>query len=334
MAVFTPLEKHDIQEFLSKYNVGELANFEGILQGVDNTNYRIETTSGKYILTIFESRIDPNDLPFFLNFMSYLKANGIVCPSPISSSLPEFVLTNSKSIQKMDSPRIDNVNSGNDGRFIICVHSKPAALFSFLDGQGVTQDDITPALCHELGILLGHMHIAGQSFPETRKNSMSFDAWETHFHKIGHVANPYMEILRHLKAKWPQDLPRGAIHLDFFPDNVFIKDNHIYGVIDFYFSATDFLAYDFAIVLNAWCFDGNIFNQDKWQMLLSGYQSIRQLTAEEKENFQILCQGAALRFLSSRLHDYLFHDPKNLVTPKSPDEYIEKLEFHKHAKLF
>jgi homoserine kinase type II len=320
MAVFTPLEKQDIQQFLSHYNVGELVRFEGILQGVDNTNYKIETTNGKYILTIFENRIDPNDLPFFLNFMSHLKANGIVCPTPAHPS-------------PQPSPMRGEDLGGGDST-ILSLKNKPASLFSFLEGRDVKQNDITPALCHELGILLGKMHMAGQSFPETRKNSMSFDAWEARFHKIGHVANPYMETLQHLKTKWPQDLPRGAVHLDLFPDNVFIKDNHIYGVIDFYFSATDFLAYDLAIVLNAWCFDGNKFNQEKWQMLLSGYESIRPLTTEEKESFQILCQGAALRFLSSRLHDYLFHDPKNLVIPKPPDEYIEKLEFHKHAKLF
>jgi len=356
MAVFTSLEKNDIENFLSHYDVAKLIHFEGILQGVDNTNYKIETTNGKYILTIFENRIDPNDLPFFLNFMSHLKANGIVCPTPAHPS-------------PQPSPMRGEDLGGGDST-ILSLKNKPASLFSFLEGRDVKQNDITPALCHELGILLGKMHMTGQSFPETRQNSMSFDAWEGRFHKIGHVANSYMETLQHLKTKWPQDLPRGAVHLDLFPDNVFIKDNHIYGVIDFYFSATDFLAYDLAIVLNAWCFDSSschpdpresgaegshlseskedssvstlpqndntrfVFSEKKWGSFIDGYQSIRPLTTEEKNNFQTLCQGASLRFLSSRLHDYLFHDPKNLVIPKPPDEYIEKLEFHKHAKLF
>lgn len=330
MAVFTPLDRNDIEQALSYYNAGSLLAFEGILQGVDNTNYKIETTQGKYILTIFESRIDPNDLPYFLNFMAHLSENGIVCPAPIPPSSSFRRRPESISIQSSWTPAFAGVTNSS----IIHIKSKPAALFSFLDGHDVKKMDITPALCYELGAVLGKMHIAGQSFPESRKNSMSFDAWESRFHKIGHVAQPYLKRLRHIKTEWPKDLPKGAVHLDLFPDNVFIKDYHIYGVIDFYFSATDFLAYDLAIVMNAWCFDDTHFNEQKWLKLLEGYQSIRQLTPDEKQHFQTLCQGAALRFLSSRLHDYLFHDPKNLVTPKSPDEYIEKLEFHKHAKLF
>jgi len=331
MAVFTPLSKEQIENFLLSYSVGKLISFQGILQGVDNTNYKIQTTTGQYILTVFESRINPNDLPYYLGFMEHLSQNEIICPSPIPP-LPEL-RSNSKAIQKMDSSKITKGNSGNDKRLIFTLKNKPAALFLFLDGQGCAQQDITPALCHELGVLLAKMHILGQSFPLSRKNSMLFNAWENLLHKIGHVANPYMETLCQLKNLWPSNLPNGSVHLDLFPDNVFIKNDHICGVIDFYFSATDFLAYDLAIVMNAWCFDDFEFNHQKWDALLAGYESIRPLTQQEKDNYQILCQGASLRFLSSRLHDYLFHDPKNLVTPKQPDEYIQKLEFHKHVKL-
>jgi homoserine kinase type II len=302
MAVFTPLTKLEIESFMASHTIGDLISFEGILQGVDNTNYKIETSTGKFILTIFENRINPDDLPFFIRFMAHLKEHGIVCPSPIGA--------------------------------IKTIKSKPAAVFSFLEGRGVTVTDITPDLCYELGILLAKMHIVGQSFPMIRKNSMSFDAWESRFHKIGHVASSYKATLDKVKQEWPANLPKGAVHLDLFPDNTFIKDHHIFGVIDFYFSASDFLAYDLAIVMNAWCFDEITFNMQKWEKLLSGYQSIRPLTEEEKKSYQILCQGAVLRFLSSRLHDYLFHDPKNMVTPKLPDEYIQKLEFHLHDKLF
>ena len=164
---------------------------------------------------------------------------------------------------------------------------------------------------------------------------MSLEAWEFRLHRVGDSACEHLNELQFLKAHWPQNLPKGAIHADLFPDNVFIKDGHIFGVIDFYFSATDFLAYDLAIVMNAWCFDdNNRLNNEKWNALLSGYQSIRPLTIAEKETYHILSRGAAMRFLSSRLHDLTFHDPQNLVTPKPPTEYIQKLEFLKHAKLF
>ncbi len=302
MAVFTPVTQLELEEFISPAQLGQLVSFEGILQGVDNTNYKIATTTGKYILTIFEGRINPDDLPYFLGFMEHLNQNDLLCPSLMMPCAP--------------------------------LKHKPAAIFSFLEGQGTEPDQITPSLCHELGIFLGKMHLAGQSFQKTRHNSMSFDAWEDRFHHIGRTSSSYVEHLHLIKQKWPKTLPMGAIHADLFPDNVFIKDHHIHGVIDFYFSCTDFLAYDLAIVMNAWCFDGKEFNHQKWHSLLDGYQSIRPLQQDEKDSYQILCQGAALRFLSSRLHDFVFHDPKNHVIPKTPDEYIQKLEFHTHAKLF
>lgn len=301
MAVFTHLTKDQIENFLASTDTGTLLNYEGIAQGIDNTNYKIQTSSGKFILTVFESRIDPNDLPFFLDFMSHLSQNGITCPKSI---------------------------------YLSTIAGKPAALFTFLEGRDVQPDDITPTLCAEIGTLLAKMHIAGETFPLTRINSMGLDAWEARLKKVGTAAAPFLGEINHIKNNWPTDLPKGAIHADIFPDNVFIKDGHILGVIDFYFSATDFLAYDLAIVMNAWCFDGQDFNLDKWNALLSNYQSLRPLTDAEKDAYQVLSRGAAMRFLSSRLHDLTFHDPKALVTPKPPAEYIQKLEFHKHAKFF
>ncbi len=303
MAVFTLLTKYQIENFLSEAELTDLASFEGILQGVDNTNYKIEMTSGKkYILTVFENRINPDDIPYFIGFMKHLSDNGVTCPFPI---------------------HLGEINS------------KPAAIFSFLDGNDVKQNDITLPLCHELGILLGRMHILGQDFQMTRENSMSIDAWEFRLNRVGDKAYDFLDELQFLRNHWPADLPKGTVHADLFPDNVFIHDGHIYGIIDFYFSATDFLAYDLAIVMNAWCFDtDNKFNPDKWNALLSGYQSIRLLTQDEKDTYHILSRGAAMRFLSSRLHDLVFHDPQNLVTPKPPTEYIQKLEFLKHAQFF
>lgn len=302
MAVFTHVTKAQIENFLLESHLVDLVSFEGILQGVDNTNYKIETDDDTYILTIFESRINPFDIPFYLNFMDFLSQNGITCPTPI--------------------------HQGD-------IEGKSAAIFTFLEGHDVKTTDITPALCHELGILLGKMHLLGQQFGMTRTNSMSMNAWELRLRKVGADAKKYLAEIEFLKQHWPQNLPKGAIHADLFPDNVFVKDGHIYGVIDFYFSCTDFLAYDLAIVMNAWCFDSNHqFNYDKWESLLTGYESVRPLTQQEKDAYQTLCRGAAMRFLSSRLHDFVFHDPKNLVTPKPPEEYIQKLEFHQHADLF
>lgn len=302
MAVYTKVTKEQIENFLLESDLTDLVSYEGILQGVDNTNYKIETAGGRFILTIFESRIDSNDIPFFLEFMAYLSAHGIICPSP--------------------------THQGD-------IEGKPAALFMFLEGRDVKPNDITPTICHELGILLGKLHTLGASFPMNRVNSMGIDAWEFRLKRVGAAADLYMDEINYLRNNWPQNLPMGAVHADLFPDNVFIKDGHIYGLIDFYFSCSDILAYDLAIVMNAWCFDEtHQLNMERWKNLLSGYESVRSLSQAEKDAYQILCRGAAMRFLSSRLHDLTFHDPANLVTPKPPAEYIAKLEFHINAKLF
>ena len=316
MAVFTHLSKADIENFLGHYPVGNLLSFEGIAQGIDNTNYKIETSAGKYVLTIFEKRINPDDLPFFLGFMNHLSHNGIICPAPVTR---------------------------NDGQNLSDVFGKKTTLFPFLNGRDVKPDDITPIICHELGILLGKMHMAGQKFNQTRTNSMGWNAWNERITRVGDKSFPILgdksalpaTELSYLKSHWPENLPTGAVHADLFPDNVFINDGHIYGVIDFYFSATDYLAYDLAIVMNAWCFNAdNHFDADRWAGLITGYESIRPLTNPEKESYQILSRGAAMRFLSSRLFDLVNHDPNALVHPKPPAEYLEKLEFHQHAKLF
>lgn len=314
MAVYTPLTHDDIAGFLAGMPaLGNMIEFTGILQGIDNTNYKITTETGSYILTLFEQRINPDDIPYFLGLMHHMSAQGIICPNPLLRGQ---------------------------------IHKKPAALFSFLDGRGVEPADITPALCYELGTLLARMHVIGQNFPATRTNSMSFDAWEARLRRVNDhstskdtrkgtrkdTATPFLEELDFLKTHWPHNLPTGAIHADLFPDNVFIQNAHICGVIDFYFAATDYLAYDLAIVMNAWCFDTQItFCPDRWWSLLSGYESVRPLTPAEQSAYPLLCRGAALRFVASRLHDFVFHDPSHLVTPKNPNDYITLLDFHRHA---
>ncbi len=325
MAVFTHLSKADIENFLGDYPVGHLLSFEGIAQGIDNTNYKIETSAGKYVLTIFEKRINPDDLPFFLGFMNHLSHNGIICPAPLSA---------------LSSP-LRGEDLGEGDKFLL-IKNKPSALFNFLNGRDVKPDDITPVICHELGILLGKMHVAGQNFNQTRTNSMGWNTWNERITRVGDKSFPILgdksalpaSELSYLKSHWPENLPTGAVHADLFPDNVFINDGHIYGVIDFYFSATDYLAYDLAIVMNAWCFNAdNHFDADRWAGLITGYESIRPLTQPEKESYQILSRGAAMRFLSSRLFDLVNHDPNALVHPKPPAEYLEKLEFHQSYSL-
>lgn len=327
MAVYTHLDFAEIAEFLSAYDIGTPAGFEPILQGIDNTNYKIMADQDgrvtPYILTIFESRIDPDDLPFFMGFMAHCRDHELNCPAPIA---------------------------GKNGEHIAQLHRKAAAIFPFLDGHNIDPMDITPDICAQLGKKCAQLHEAGRSFKLYRSNSMGMEAWAARLQKLqsqpdAHfqdLASNYLNELKLLRAQWPQfatsqdtGLPVGAVHADLFPDNVFQLNGQISGIIDFYFTATDFLAYDLAIVLNAWCFDADHqFVPDRWDLLLNHYQSVRPLRDDEKHAFQALAKGAALRFLSSRLHDLCFHDANALVTPKDPAEYIKKFEFHRHHALF
>lgn len=309
MAVYTHLSHDQIDDLLRLYDLGDFKNAEGILQGVDNTNYKITTSTNNVILTLFEQRIDPADIPYFLAVMSHMADNGINCPHPIAD---------------------------RSGQIIHTVGGRPAALFPFLRGRGLTGGDITPEICGSLGTVLGRMHVAGQTLKAKRPNSMGPDAWRQRLERVsGEQAAPFLSELHDIVRQWPRNLPSGAIHADLFPDNVFIWNDQIDGVIDFYFAATDYLAYDLAIVVNAWCFDDqNRFVTSRWDALLRAYESERPLHHDEQQSFQTLGRGAAMRFLSSRLHDLVFHDPKNLVTPKNPDEYARKLDFHRDHALF
>lgn len=313
MAVYTPLSNEQISEFLSHYDCGSFLLAEGILEGIDNTNYRIETTQGRYVLTVFESRVDPRDLPFFLDFMAHVGNCGVNCPDPVI---------------------------GQEGDVIRKLAGKPAVLMPFLSGHGLSAAEVTPAICFEFGVLLGHLHIAGLAFEKTRKNSMGLEAWKDRAARIGHRGPvEIMEVVQgeiaYIESNWPETLPRGAVHADLFPDNIFVTDGHVSGVIDFYFSATDFLAYDLAIAVNAWCFDSQqVFVQDRWESLMDGYSRLYKMSDEEKKSFPVLLRGAALRFLVSRLHDFVFHDPAHFVSPKDPTEYLKKLEFHRHVGIF
>lgn len=317
MAVYTHVQKSDLIEFLSHYDIGALSGFEGIAQGVENTNYILITTGGKFILTLFEKRVDPVDLPFFFAFTDHLTAHKIPCPAIVRD---------------------------RDGGMMRVLSGRPAAIIKFLEGQDIESGDITPAHCGSLGDFLGKMHKASLSFDQVRENTLSLEGWRELAAATASRADSVKQGLAHtianeilfLERHWPEpdSLPRAAIHADIFPDNVFFKGTDVCGVIDFYFSCTDFLAYDLAIVINAWCFDarGHILPK-RVHELMGAYSKSRKLGNAEKEALPVLCRGAALRFLLTRLNDWIYHPAGALVKPKDPLEYLHKLTFHKEKSI-
>jgi homoserine kinase type II len=213
-----------------------------------------------------------------------------------------------------------------------------AAVTTFLPGVWPRRPQL--AHCAPLGEALGRLHAAGASYMPRRRNALGPAGWppllDRSLSRADTVAPDLgaelSAVLGRLLADWPSDLPEGQIHADLFPDNVFFLDGRISGLIDFYFAATDLLAYDLAICLNAWCFEADgAFNVTRGRALIAGYQSVRRLSEAEARAMPILAEGAALRFLLTRLHDWLYTPPGALVTPKDPLEYLRKLRFHRHA---
>ncbi len=316
MAVYTQLETGDIAGFLAQYDVGKLESFEGIAEGVSNTNYLVRTTRNPFILTLFEARVDIADLPYFTTLMQWWHARGIVCPKPIAMQ---------------------------NGRILSALKERPALMVSFLEGSGVTK--ITTEHMLQLGKLAADMHLAGMEYPNTRPNALSVSGWESLIDKISARADDITpgltrllsEEFNYLSEHWPQELPRGPIHADLFPDNVFFhkafgKPPVLSGVIDFYFACNDAWAYDLAICVNAWCFDDRYrFVPERAQALMHAYTEIRPLTPEEETAFPLLLRGAALRFLCTRSYDWLNRKEGALVNLKDPLEYVAKLTFHQEA---
>ncbi len=309
MAVYTEVGDEALRGFLEAYDLGEARGLVPIAEGVENSNYRLQTTLGRFILTVYERRVDPQDLPFFLGLMQHLAQHGLPCPLPVQ---------------------------GKDGAVLRRLGGKPAAIVTFLDGRWPRRGSV--ARCRALGEVLAALHLAGRGFALRRANALSIKGWRTLFEgcrgKADRVAEGLeREIdreLRELAAAWPEHLPDGVIHADLFPDNVFFEADRVTGVIDFYFACNDFLAYDLAICLNAWCFEDDIaFNITKARALLEGYQSRRNLSSAETTALPILARGSALRFLMTRLYDWLHRVDGALVQPKDPLEYLGKLRFHR-----
>ncbi|MFH1803805.1 MAG: homoserine kinase [Pseudomonadota bacterium] len=314
MAVYTDVSDEDIAAFLSEYDIGQVISFKGIAEGVENTNFLLQTDRAPYILTLYEKRVNPDDLPFFLGLMDHLSARGLNCPTPIH---------------------------GKDGVALRRLCGRPAAITSFLNGMSPRR--ILPHHCAGVGEALAQLHVAGQDFDNYRANALTVTGWRPLFESCQDRADTVMPGLRSMIAgeldflenNWPGNLPSGVIHADLFPDNVFFfpGEDHVSGLIDFYFACNDLLVYDVVICLNAWCFEpDNSFNVTKARNLLSGYNKVRPLGNDELQALPVLARGASLRFLLTRLYDWLNTPEGALVTPKNPREYINKLRFHQKVE--
>lgn len=312
MAVYTDVADEELRAFLAGYALGDVLSFKGIAEGVENSNFFLRTTGGPFILTLYEKRVHEDDLPFFLGLMEHLAQRGLNCPVPVAD---------------------------REGRALGRLAGRPAVIVTFLEGLAVRKP--TAAHCRGVGAALARLHEAGRDFPIARPNALSIDAWRPLFARAegqadevtpGLAARIEAE-LDHLENAWPQGLPSGVIHADLFTDNVFFIGGELSGLIDFYFACQDALAYDLAICLNAWCFepDGS-YNVTKGSALIAGYQSIRPLEAAEVAALPLLARGSALRFMLTRLVDWLNVPPGALVRPKDPLEYDRKLAFHRRVE--
>jgi homoserine kinase type II len=309
MAVYTTIDDDSLDAFLRAYAIGDAVSVKGIAEGVENSNYLLMTEAGRFILTLYEKRVDPGDLPFFLGLMDHLAAKGVPCPTPIQ---------------------------GRDGKALRELCGRPAALISYLDG--VWPKRIQPYHCAGLGAALAELHLAGADFAIRRENALSLPGWHQLFERCAMDADGVSTGLRAeieqelalFDEAWPAGLPEGVIHADLFQDNVFFQRERLTGLIDFYFACNDLLAYDIAICLNAWCFEiDGAFNITKARQMLRAYRHVRPLSDGELEALPLLARGAALRFLLTRLYDWVNQVEGALVKPKDPLEYLGKLRFHK-----
>jgi homoserine kinase type II len=312
MAVYTDVTADDLSEFLSRYDIGALLAYKGIAEGVENSNFLLHTAAGNFILTLYEKRVAEKDLPFFLALMEHLAGRGITCPQPVK-----------------------NKKGGVLGRLA----GRPAAIVTFLDGLWLRRP--SPTHCAAVGEALARLHLAGADFGMKRANALGMTSWRALYEQAKAKGDNVREglgaeIARELDAlekTWPRDLPQGVIHADLFPDNVFFLGEKLSGLIDFYFACTDTLAFDVAVCLNAWCFEpDHSYNVTKGRALLNAYGKARALSAHERAALPALARGAAMRFLLTRLVDWLAVPDGALVKPKDPLEYYRKLRFHQSVK--
>ena len=311
MAVYTEVDDEELEAFLGEYDIGRLVACKGIAEGVENSNFLLQTDREMFFLTIYEKRVDPADLPFFLGLMEHLAGRGILCPTPVR---------------------------GSDGGAVRQLAGKPAAVITYL--KGIWHRRPQPVHCASVGAALAEMHKAGADFDLKRTNALAHSGWrqlvdaslaradEVQAGLADDLAREYDE----LSGAWPTDLPAGVIHADLFPDNVLFMGEALSGLIDFYFACNDQFAYDVGICLNAWCFERNgEFNITKARRMLQAYRAVRSFGDDELAAIPILARGAAFRFLLTRLYDWLNHPEGAMVRPKDPLEYVRKLHFHRRV---
>ena len=315
MAVYTKLNHSKIEKILSNYNLGKLESFKGIEEGIENTNYLLIVNKKKLILTVYEKRVKSDDLPFFSDLMSSLNKANFKCPAPVSNN-------NNSTITNFDGKKL--------------------MIVSFLEGGA--KSNLSPDNCKDIGMETAKMHELTKNFKMKRQNDLSVNSWRNLFDSVKDQCSKLNKDLPKLieenlisvEKNWPKNLPKGIIHADLFQDNIFFKKDKLSGIIDFYFSCEDFFAFEIAICFNALCFDGfkeNLsFNVTKAKNFIDGYSSVRKLSDQEKQSIKVLSQGAALRFLLTRVFDALNTVEGAIVKVKDPMEYLKRLEFHKNAK--
>ncbi len=315
MAVFTKLNHSQIENFLSHYSLGNLEDFSEIVEGIENSNYKIICNNKPYILTIFEKRVKEEDLPFFINLKLYLHNHKFKCPKPLENK---------------------------DGKIINTIANKNAVIISFIEGNQIEKPSINE--CNEVGKMMGHLHTLTMKFNQKRQNGLDIDEWKRLFQKCeNNNTNEFDNLSKDLKDEidlieksWPKNLPSGIVHADLFKDNIFFNNEKITGVIDFYFSCYHFFIYDIAIVINDWCFDksGSIFKKDFFNAIFEGYTSIRKIEESELSSFNLILRAATVRILITRLHDYIFHPSDALVVKKDPIEYYNILKWHQQNSIY
>jgi homoserine kinase type II len=312
MAVYTDVSFEDLEGLLSDYDIGAPLSFKGIAEGVENSNFYLQTGQGAFILTLYEKRVKLEDLPFFLGLMEHLADHGLSCPQPVRA---------------------------RDGKQWTMLKGRAAAILSFLSGISLRRPE--PTHCQAAGEALAALHAAGSGFNLSRANALSVAGW----HELAAATVPRADAIQAglggliadslsvLDAHWPRGLPAGVIHADLFPDNVLFMSDKVSGLIDFYFACNDMLAYDLAVLLNSWCFESDgAYNITKGKAAIAGYRDKRTMTQDELAAMPLLMRGAALRFLLTRLYDWLNPDAGALVRPKDPKEYSRKLRFHAAVK--
>ncbi len=317
MAVYTKLTENELKKFFSKYDLGKILTYKEIREGIENTNYFIQTEKGKFILTLYEKRVEEKDLPFFMSLMRNLFDKKFPSPEPIIN---------------------------RNGSYISDVLGKKAAIVSFLEGKAKKQ--LSPNDCYEVGVSTAKLHLITNDLKGKRENKLSINSWRPIYNKVKqncskihpNLPNVIEKNLDVIEKNWPKNIPMGIIHADLFPDNIFFKKDKLSGIIDFYFSCYDYYAFEIAICLNALCFEGEkenlSFNVTKAKKFIDGYSKIRKLTEEEKKSFKVLCQGAAIRFLLTRVFDYLNLTEGAIVKIKDPIEYLKRLEFHDNVENY